>query len=178
VVTTVREPIAQAVSAFFHGSPRRGLLDDAPSVDTLAELLVEEGWIRAPLRWFDREFAPALGIDVFAHSFDPDAGFGVIETPTARVLLLRQENLATAPAALAGFLDGEAPVPVAARNQASAKEYGDRYGEFLRDVRVPDPVLDEVYGSRYARHFYADSELVRFRRRWRGGPNHSAENSS
>ena len=177
VITTVREPIAQAVSAFFHGSTRRGLAAGASAEELTAELLADH-WERAPLRWFDREFAPALGIDVFAHPFDPVAGHGVIETPTARVLLLRQENLDAAPAALAGFLGVGAPVPVGARNQASAKEYGDRYRDFLRDVRVPDPVLDEVYGSRYARHFYADSELVRFRRRWRGGPNHSAENSS
>jgi hypothetical protein len=35
---------------------------------------------------------------------------------------------------------------------------------------VPGDVLDEVYDSRYARHFYADSELTRLRRRWRSGP--------
>jgi hypothetical protein len=169
VITTVREPIAQAVSAFFHGSTRRGVPGGASTEELTAELL-DEHWERAPLRWFDREFAPALGIDVFAHAFDPVAGHAVIETPAARVLLLRQENLDAAPAALAGFLGVEAPVPVAARNQATAKEYAARYDDFLRAVRLPDPVLDRVYGSRYARHFYADSELTRFRRRWRSGP--------
>ena len=53
---------------------------------------------------------------------------------------------------------------------ATAKEYAGRYRAFLRDVRLLDPVLDEVYGSSYSRHFYADSELTRFRRRWRSGP--------
>ena len=169
MITTVREPIAQAVSAFFHGSARRSVPAGASTAQLTAELL-DEHWERAPLRWFDREFAPALGIDVFAHAFDPDAGHAVIETPIARVLLLRQENLDSAPAALARFLGADAPVPVAARNQATAKQYAGRYDEFLRDVRVPDPVLDEVYSSRYARHFYADNELTRFRRRWRSGP--------
>jgi hypothetical protein len=182
VITTVREPIAQAVSAFFHGSVRRGLPAAASTPPLTAELLLgellDEHWERAPIRWFDREFAPALGIDVFAHPFDPTAGHGVIETPTARVLLLRQENLDTAPAALAGFLGLGAPVPVAGRNQATAKEYAARYREFLRDVRVPDPVLGEVYDSGYARHFYADSEVTGFRRRWRDGPADWAENTS
>ncbi len=72
VVTTVREPIGQAVSAFFHS---RGLRDENGEVDrradALAATMVSEGWIREPLRWFDREFTPALGIDVFAHEFDP-----------------------------------------------------------------------------------------------------------
>jgi hypothetical protein len=177
VITTVREPIAQAVSAFFHGSIRRGVAAGA-SVDELSAELLDEHWERAPLRWFDREFAPALGIDVFAHPFDPQVGHGVIDTPAARVLLLRQENLDTAPETLARFLGVAAPVAVTARNQATAKEYGDRYGEFLREVRVPDPVLDDVYGSRYARHFYADSELTRFRRRWQSGPADALGNDS
>ena len=94
----------------------------------------------------------------------------MIETPAARVLLLRQENLDAAPAALGGFLGRPAPVPVPARNEAATKEYAGRYREFLASVRLPEPVLDEVYGSRYARHFYADSELERFRRRWTRGP--------
>jgi len=174
VITTVREPIAQAVSAFFHGSVRRGLPTDAPvegnMVDRLTADLLAEHWERAPLRWFDRELEPALGIDVFAEPFDPALGHAVIETPRARLLLLRQENLDAAPDVLARFLGVRAPVPVPARNQAAGKEYGEVYAEFLRSVRLPDPVLDEVYGSRYARHFYADTELTRFRRRWRSGP--------
>jgi Putative capsular polysaccharide synthesis protein len=168
VITTVREPIAQAVSAFFHGSVRRGLPADA-TIDQLAAELLDERWERAPVRWFDREFAPALGIDVFDRPFDPALGHGVIETAAARVLLLRQENLDAAPAALARFLGASAPVPVPVRNQATTKEYGEQYAEFLRSVRLPDPVLGEVYGSRYAQHFYADSELTGFRRRWRSG---------
>src|SRR4051794_3894981 len=174
VITTVREPVAQAVSAFFHGTGRRGLLAGDPTLATLEETLLAEDWLRAPVRWFDREFAPALGIDVFATPFDPGQGHGELATPAARVLLLRQENLHAAPAALAAFLGRPAPVPVPARNEAATKEYGGRYREFLASVRLSERVLDEVYGSRYARHFYADSELERFRRRWTHGPAEAA----
>jgi hypothetical protein len=170
VITTVREPVAQAISAFFHGSGRRGILAGNPSVDALEATLLTEEWLRAPLRWFDREFAPMFGIDVFGEAFDPAVGHGVIERPAVRVLLLRQENLTAAPDAVARFLGLDGSVPVPPRNEAAAKEYGARYREFLGAVKLTDPVLDQVYGSRYARHFYADSELDRFRRRWRNGP--------
>ena len=176
VITTVREPVAQAVSAFFHGTPRRGLLDTAPSLDELEATLLSEQWLRAPLRWFDREFEPALGIDVFGHEFDPGVGHGVIETPSVRVLLLRQENLAAAPPAVARFLGRPGTLAVPPRNEASTKEYGARYREFLAAVRLTDPVLDDVYDSRYARHFYTDNELERFRRRWRDGPGPTTTN--
>jgi len=170
VITTVREPIAQAVSAFFHGGGRRGVLSGATTTDNLAETLLAERWVRAPLRWFDREFAPALGVDVFAQAFDPELGYAEITTPSARVLLLRQENLAIAPAVLGRFLGRAGPVPVPARNEAAGKEYAGQYREFLASVRLPGPVLDQAYSSRYARHFYADGELERFRQRWAEGP--------
>jgi hypothetical protein len=169
VITTVREPIAQAVSAFFHGGGRRGVLGGA-TPDAVAETLLAESWVRPPLRWFDREFAPALGIDVFDHPFDPAAGYRVIATPSVRVLLLRQESLAIAAEVLADFLGRTEPVPVPARNEAAGKEYATQYREFLASVRLPGPVLDQAYSSRYARHFYADSELERFRQRWSRGP--------
>jgi len=179
VVTAVREPVAQAVSAFFHGRGRRSHFQGdptgpEPSAEQLVDELVAGRWARPPLRWFDREFAPALGVDVYDHSFDPAVGSAVVETPAVRVLLLRQENLAAAPAALARFLGRPAPVAIPPRNEASTKGYGPRYAEFVAAARMPDRLLDQAYDSRYARHFYADSELEGFRRRWRGGGGGSA----
>jgi len=170
VVTSVREPIAQAISAFFHGRSVRGRAPESAVAETLVEAIVDDGWIRTPLRWFDREFAPALGIDVFAHPFDPERGYGVIETPAARVLLIRQESLVAAPDALGDFLGRGRPVPVPVRNEATGKGYAASYRDFLAGARLPASVLDEAYGSRYARHFYADSELAVFRERWGGRP--------
>ena len=166
VISTVREPIAQAVSAFFHASPRRGAVSDASTVESLAAAIVDEGWIRAPLRWFDREFAPALGIDVYEHPFDTGREYGVIETPSARVLLIRQESLAVAPEALGDFLGLAQPVPVPARNEATTKGYAESYGAFVAAARFPASVCDDAFRSGYARHFYADSERARLRERW------------
>jgi hypothetical protein len=172
VITTVREPIGQAVSAFFHSRWLRGSRVDASTIeasaDELAATLVREGWIREPLRWFDRELAPALGIDVFEHDFDHEQGYGLIETPAVRIMVIRQESLAAVPDALGEFLRLGQAVPVPKRNEATAKGYADSYRDFLVAVRFPAPVLDEAYESRYARHFYADSERVRLRGRWRG----------
>jgi len=166
VITSVREPVAQAVSAFFHASGRRPHLDGDRSVAQLVDELVAGDWARPPVRWFDREFRSAFGIDVYQQPFDPAAGHAVIETPAVRVLLLRQESFAGAPAALGAFLGRAGPVPVPARNEASTKSYGGRYAEFVASARLPPEVLDAAYGSRYARHFYADREREGFRRRW------------
>jgi hypothetical protein len=168
VITSVREPIGQAVSAYFHGRGLRGPAGDAPLVETVIREIVADGWIRTPLRWFDREFTPALGIDVLEHPFDAEQAFGVIETPAARVLIIRQENLAAVPDALGEFLGVGRTVPVPVRNEATTRGYAASYRDFLARARFPTSVLDDAYGSRYARHFYADGELARLHERWGG----------
>ena len=168
VITSVREPIAQAVSAFFHSRGLLGSVRASTPAEALAQAIVDDGWIRPPLRWFDREFLPALGIDVFEHPFDAERAYGVIETPAARVLLIRQESLDVVPDALGEFLGLGRAVPVPARNVASTKSYAASYRGFLDDVRIPASAREEAYGSRYARHFYADRELARFDARWGG----------
>ena len=85
-------------------------------------------------------------------------------------MLIRQESLVAAPDALGDFLGRGRPVPVPVRNEATAKGYAESYRDFLAGARLPASVLDEAYGSRYARHFYADSELASLRERWGGRP--------
>jgi hypothetical protein len=166
VITTVREPVAQAVSAFFHGGRRSGALQDHSDVAALTERMLAEDWLRMPMRWFEREFLPTLGVDVFASPFDPSAGFSTIETPALRVLLARQEDLDRAPEALRDFLRLSASVPIARRNEAENLEYATAYRSFLREVSLPDAVLERAYATPYSRHFYAPDELAAFRARW------------
>ena len=173
IVTTVREPVAQAVSAFFHAERQSGAADagdpgDPAVLADLTDRFVSEAWVRAPLRWFEREFRPAVGIDPLVHPFDPASGAAVIETPAARVLLLRQESFAVAPAALAAFLGTAAPVTVPRRNDGTAAPNAATYRRFLAEARLPTALLDEAYESPYAEHFYGKDEIARFRHRWSG----------
>jgi hypothetical protein len=128
--------------------------------------MLAEDWLRMPMRWFEREFLPTLGVDVFAHPFDPSLGFSMIDTPAVRVLLARQENLEGAPEPLRDFLRLPAPVPIARRNEAETLEYAAAYRSFLCEVTLPDAVLESAYATPYARHFYAANELAAFRARW------------
>jgi hypothetical protein len=184
VITTVREPVAQAVSAFFHAVRRADTPNgDTPKGDTpkgdapkgdrgpetvpaLTEQFVAEDWVQAPLRWFPREFAVAVGFDALAHPFDPTAGWGVIETPAVRLLILRQESFAVAPAALASFLGLATPVAVARRNDGARGRHADLYRRFLDEARIPETLLQAAYDSDFARHFYGPEEIAGFRRRW------------
>ncbi|MGQ0832491.1 MAG: putative capsular polysaccharide synthesis family protein [Microthrixaceae bacterium] len=166
VITLVREPVMRTASDFFQSGRRTGLLrDDKDLPERLVRFAATQGIPRS-VSWFDAEFALSLGVDVYAHPFDPAVGYGVIEAPTARVLILRQESLDVAPRAIAEFLGLSAALAIDRENEASTKEYRVAYEAVLREARFPAAVLDAAYESRFARHFYSADELARFRQRW------------
>ena len=165
VITTVREPVAQAVSAFFHGGAAAGALAARSSVDARRAARAED-WVRAPLRWFDREFAPALGIDVFAEPFDPAVRARRDRRPAVRVLLLRQENLASRPERARGSSASPSPVAGPAPQRRQRPEYAPSYRRVPRRGAAARATARAGVRLRYARHFYAEGEIARFRRRW------------
>lgn len=169
VITIVREPVMRAVSDFFQSGRRlRRLGDEASTTARLARFVTEEG-IPRTVEWFDRELLPTIDIDVYDHPFDPAVGHAVIETPSVRLLVIRQESLGAAGGALGEFLGLPGEVAIEAENVGSAKDYSDLYASVLHRVRFPESTLDRAYGSRFALHFYSPSEIERFRGRW-GGP--------
>jgi hypothetical protein len=166
VVTIVREPIARAASEFFQSGERLGHLGDETTIEARCARFAMHQGIPRTIDWFERELEPTLGIDVYAHPFDPATGYSVIETPAVRMLILRQESLPVAPQALREFLGLSHDLNLARENEGSRKEYSDLYAAVLRDVRFPVDALDLAYGSRFAQHFYSVDEIDDLRGRW------------
>jgi hypothetical protein len=162
----VREPVARSASEFFQSAQRFGRLADGAATTTLFEKFASRQGIPRTVTWFDTEFQPTIGVDVYQHPFDPAQGYGVIETPAARVLMLRQESLALAPEALGQFLGLPGDLDIVRENVGSDKEYSDLYAAVVRDARVPKAALDTAYLSRFSRHFYSPEEIDGFRRSW------------
>lgn len=165
VISMVRDPIAQTASAFFQPALRRGYLEPGATVDDLHARFAGR-LDHLPLTWFESHLEPALGIDVFASAFDPARGYSIIEKPGVRLLLLRSEDLAVGPKAIAELLGTEHPVDIPRVNVGSEKTYADIYASFLRSLRPAPEQLDRIYSSRIVRHFYAPDEIAAFRARW------------
>lgn len=169
VVTSVRDPVGQAVSAFFHAQSREQQQHiDEPSLEGLRERLLAEGWLQRPMQWFDREFVGGLGIDAFLQPFDPSIGTTKIERDSLRVLLVRQEKLSDTTETLREFLELSQPINIVRRNAARERRNGSTYEEFLDRIRLPVDAVDETYSSQLSRHFYSDVELAHLRSRWTG----------
>jgi hypothetical protein len=172
VITLVRDPVQRDVSSFFHN-----LTEVIPDVYerhardeiTLTELrcaFLDRYDHDSPLGWFETQLEPVFGIDVFAEPFDTDAGCATYQSPTAKLLVIRLENLGThGKEAIREFL-GLDEFELVRANLARNKQYGNLYAAFGRSVTLPASYLARMYDSRIARHFYTDSEIEAFKERW------------
>ena len=108
-----------------------------------------------------------LRLDLLAEPFDPELGYGTYSIGASSVLVLQVELPdERKEAVLRDFLD--APnLHLEATNVGSQKQYAKAYRWFCAGIEFDIEFLDEIYGSRYARHFYSAQQLESFRARWR-----------
>jgi hypothetical protein len=93
IVTLVRDPIARNLSGYFYSLDRIWNIanaHDAISIDDLCRGFLKRFTHDEPLTWFDDEFHPVLGIDVYAHPFLAQ-GHTTIHTDQVDVLIMRSE---------------------------------------------------------------------------------------
>jgi hypothetical protein len=170
VITLVREPVANNMSLFFQVVDRyTGANTQRVDFDIgeLTQVFVDRYMHSRPLTWFDAELKRTLGIDVFKYPFPTDIGHTTISSGNIDLLVLRCELDDISKArAIADFV-GLDEFEVARSNIAANKPYATRYAEFKERACLPESLLDELYTSKYARHFYADHELERCRAFWR-----------
>lgn len=175
VITLVRDPVQRNVSAFFQNLTE--VVPDAYARHARGELaatdlrdaFLERYDHNAPLAWFQTQLEPVFGIDVFSTPFDTARGYATYESPMARLLLIRLEDLGTCGApAIRDFLQLDR-FELLRANTGSEKEYADLYAEFEHRIDLPESYLARMYDSQLARHFYDDAEIAGFRRRWTAG---------
>ncbi len=166
VISTVRDPIAIAVAAFFQAAERRGHLGPDATVASLADAF--GGAWDGPLDWFDVQMRKVLGIDVYAHPFDPAVGHATITTDSVRLLLVRQEDLRAPETAVAigAHVGRPGTIELRTANVGAEKSYAALYRAFLREMRPPPDAIERVCASRVVQHFYSPAEIDALRARW------------
>ncbi|QEY32769.1 hypothetical protein EVJ50_11560 [Synechococcus sp. RSCCF101] len=159
IITLVREPISRDLSNLFQnpqiylGEGRE--LADA-SVDELIQLCLKRERHDYTLGWFDSEFKPYTGIDVYEHPFDTQRGYSSIHTAGTDVLIIRMETLdQCCRPALADFL-GVDVGDLIQTNITAEKPHAELARQVREQISYPRPMLRKLYASKYAKHFYGD----------------------
>ena len=139
-------------------------LDDPqslPRIQKAAKELDASGIVSAqanrfllPLRWFNEDFHPAVGISVYDHPFNISEGFGQIDVPGFKIMLYRYEQLQQVHQHVATFVDRPG-FSLGRRNSTEDKDIPPAVVNILKEGRnlVPKTLKDRIYESRYARHF-------------------------
>jgi tetratricopeptide (TPR) repeat protein len=189
ILTMTREPIAHLVSVLFHHLELYSTLSGADRVHGDARLaclhrFAVDAWTRwaaggqsalDPARaslflsatWFEREFQSVLGIDVRTTPMTSRRGYTRLRAARAEIVLVRFEDLPwAAPDAMAA-LCGVRDVSLPTENRGLDKASGPLYLEFLARCRFSSNLVDAIYATPYARHFYTDAEREVLARRWR-----------
>ncbi len=171
VITLVREPVANNISMFFqlldHYLGADSKLQDY-DIDELIKIFIENYMHSRPLTWLDAEVKTNFGIDVFQEPFPVDQGYTVFKRGNVSLLVLRCELDDQSKAqAIANFL-GLDEFEIVRSNVTSEKPYASEYAEFKQRIRIPPALLDQMYNSKFARHFYSSEEIEQFRARWSG----------
>lgn len=143
-VTMVRDPIARNIAQMFETEMEQG-------VDNIT-----------PLVWFDDWLYPVLGIDVYATKFPKTKGWKIYD---GKLLVIKTGKLSDSLAEALTALCGEADYEVDHRAMGSVK-FGPKYTEYIKSAAFDPEFLDQMYGSKYVKHFYLAKEVQKFRSRW------------
>ena len=172
IVTLVREPIGRNLSLYFQNLDVLWQTAAAHEHVELARLLDEFhsrfDHYRA-VSWFDREFEPVLGVDVYRYDFPREAGHLRIDAGRYDILIMKS-TLADASKAkcLEEFLgiEGLSLVP---KNVSAEKPYGATYRKFLDAVEFSEGYVNDMLDSKFTRHFFSPEEIAALRAKWLGG---------
>ena len=156
IISGVRCPVSSAISAYYE--------NNMYPVD--GRFYGFRGTLKWITGWFDTHLKTALGIDVYEHEFDKDAGYAIIKQGNIEVLLYTFEkmphNITSALKDFIGINDARLPE----LNKSSDKSYRKEYQNTLATMRFEADILDLAYASKYARHFYTDDFIEAAYSRW------------
>ena len=175
VITAVREPISQFISAFFQNIKTSnpefidsdGTWNEAKIYTHLSARLdnydPQTAW---NCNWFDNDFKAALNIDIYQHDFDRKLGYTKFSQGKIELLALQLEKSDNWDKYLSNFLQLSQPVKIVKSNFSDNKQYKTVYNTILRGIKIPKQTLKAIYQSKYCRHFYSDEDLEMFLQRW------------
>jgi glycosyltransferase involved in cell wall biosynthesis len=165
VVVGVRDPFERVVSGYFQEAEtlkiKKNFADQHAAMEQLSSRFARDAWVIC--NWFDHNFY--CGLDIHEHAFDPKLGYSVIEHENIRVFLYRVDVLNQLQQPLSEFL-GLPKLTIGKKNTGGDKLYADVYKEVSDQFRVPHEIASKLIESKYAKHFFSDTELSRMVETW------------
>ncbi|MDJ0844898.1 putative capsular polysaccharide synthesis family protein [Crocosphaera sp.] len=88
------------------------------------------------------------------------------QTPLVELLLIRTEDInSKMEEAIKEFMNIE-EFKLSNANVANNKKYANKYKRFQQSIKLPESYIEEMYDSKYTRHFYSEEEIENFKAKW------------
>lgn len=187
IISMVRNPVESMVSFFArsHFGDRAQEVDAAQAESNpltsedisrqFTEEFLEKKHYRHHLQWFDSEFIPALGVDIYKHDFNKEQGYVQIQEGPNEVLILRTElDDAQKSQIISEFLGlTDFHILRATRSRGAAHgtpgekaPYAKQYKLLKESLKIPENFLEEITASKYATHFFTPEYLCEMRQQY------------
>jgi len=179
IIAGVREPVSREVASFFQnlqtilGKRWRRTTSGEQIREDLMEA-IHDRWEDYPIggtwpaaRWFDHEFKPVTGIDVYEYPFDHDRGYLILRLERVDLLIYKLENGAETIEQGLGDFFNISGFQLRKVNAAETKSYSSYYKKFINTVDISSDILNSAYDSKYVKHFYRPQEILEFQKKWK-----------
>ena len=175
VITGARNPLERGLSVFFHEfnvlcELKSRQIPDQPE-DLYSEITERIQRDFAGEVYFFNKFKQNLHVDVYQYPFDFSKGYQIIEEDNVRLLIIRLENLNEVwEKAVTEWLGEERlsgkSITLQRANEAATKPIANLYKEVSSRIKFAPAFIEEIYSTQYAKHFYSEDELFRFKQKW------------
>lgn len=177
VITLVREPIARNISMYFQnfyipcleiavrGSSRT---TDNTSINAFIEDFFNKYNHYYGIKWFDNEFLKVTGVDIYDYPFDKEKGYCVINDKGVSVLIMQMEKMNDLEKVMGEFV-GNDEFKLINDNTSDEKWYSCVYKKFKETIEIPENYIDNIYNTKFMKHFYSDDDISSFRNKYKNG---------
>lgn len=170
IICSIREPVSRNISSYFHDYEAitgKSPADNNTSLEELIEQFYEINHNERGLIWFDDEFYRLLNINVYDYEFPKTQGFQHIIKGRFNVLIYKLELPDEKKVQIiCDFLNLQ-NFSIRRVNVTNKKKYSNIYKTFLQNIVVRDDYLNDMYNSKYAKHFYSTDEIDKLRSKWK-----------
>jgi hypothetical protein len=162
LISLVRDPFSRNISGYFQNLWQHKLHENAVSwedqVNAIVQSITTDYDHDVPLKWFDDEFRPSTGIDVFGVPFDAHTKAGLLRDTKYPVLILRTDLADAAKLTILREFLGRPHLTLQQSNIGETKFYADLYRAVKSEFVYPSAYVDQALSSKLMQHFFTPEE--------------------
>lgn len=157
IITIIRNPIERNISAFFQNILKfEGVNYKLIEMEQLKQDFLNNYNHEIPLAWFDKEFYPTTGINIYDYDFDKSKGYLIMESNNIKLLIYKLElDDRNKEIILAKFLNSnKSRIKLEKTNLSTNKGYSDIYKKFKNNSIYSDEMITKIKQSKFYKKFY------------------------